>query len=795
MSRAFGPRRADWIKVTEPADLGISAQSIAHFESYDLVYRTLTAILFNYAQSGHPGGSVSSGHIVTGVLFDAMDYDIGDPIRRDADILSYAAGHKATGLYAMWALRDEVARIARPELLPAAVNHRLRLEDLLGFRRNPATHTPLFKQFGSKPLDGHPTPATPHVRLSTGPSGVGVGSSIGLALTLADYYGKASAPRVHILEGEGGLTPGRVYEAVASASASGLGNVVVHLDWNQASIDSNHVTRDGSRPGDYVQWDPMEFFYLHDWNVVEVPDGFDFPLVLTGQRLARRLDNGQPTAVVYRTEKGWKYGITGKKSHGGGHKLCSDAYYDAVAPLFGKDGPGLPHCGVDGQRCAGAKFKDQVEQCYWMTLQRVRALLQDPYRPMCEEMAGRLATARERLEADGRKPREGAPDVERIFAVARPEETPEDVAIEPGTSIALRSQLGKVLGHLNEASGGAILIGAADLLDSTAVSGAAKGFPEGYFHSGTNPGARSLSVGGICEDGLSCVLSGVSAMGFHMGAGASYGAFIAPLGHIPARVHGIANQMRREVEGPDAPYRPFILICGHAGMKTGEDGPTHADPQALQLHQENYVPGVAVTLTPWEPQEIWPLMAAALRARPAVIVPFVTRPGEPVLDREEMGIAPASEAAQGVYLLRTGEGERDGTLVLQGSEVTYEFVQAVLPMLETEGVNLDVYHVSSAELFDRLEADQRARILPPGRMHEAMGITGFTLPTMYRWIRSELGLAHTMYPFRKGHYLGSGTGDMVVYEAGLHGEGQFREIKKYLDALSRQRSRSSVSVG
>ena len=45
------------------------------------------------------------------------------------------------------------------------------------------------------------------------------------------------------------------------------------------------------------------------------------------------MDNGQPTAVVYRTEKGWKYGITGKKSHGGGHKLCSEEYYEAVEPL------------------------------------------------------------------------------------------------------------------------------------------------------------------------------------------------------------------------------------------------------------------------------------------------------------------------------------------------------------------------------------------------------------------------------------------------------------------------------
>ena len=65
----------------------------------------------------------------------------------DADIISYAAGHKALGLYAMWALRNEIARIAAPDLLPNDEKLQLRLEDLLGFRRNPSATTTLFKQF------------------------------------------------------------------------------------------------------------------------------------------------------------------------------------------------------------------------------------------------------------------------------------------------------------------------------------------------------------------------------------------------------------------------------------------------------------------------------------------------------------------------------------------------------------------------------------------------------------------------------------------------------------------------
>ncbi|MGD8346336.1 MAG: hypothetical protein PVI83_03770, partial [Lysobacterales bacterium] len=62
-------------------------------ELFDLCYRSLCSVMFNHASSGHPGGSVSSGRIVQSLMFNRMDYNIGDPMDRTADILSYAAGH------------------------------------------------------------------------------------------------------------------------------------------------------------------------------------------------------------------------------------------------------------------------------------------------------------------------------------------------------------------------------------------------------------------------------------------------------------------------------------------------------------------------------------------------------------------------------------------------------------------------------------------------------------------------------------------------------------------------------
>src|SRR5512136_3063420 len=267
-------RRAIYVDIAEEIKKGdppVSSDQVQYLETFDLIYRSLCALLYNYVPlSGHPGGSISSGRFVTHILFSTMDYDFSDPDRDDADIISYAAGHKALGLYSLWALRNEIVRLGAPSLLPSDKRYQVRLEDLLGFRRNPITKTPLFKKLNVKALDGHPTPATPFVRLSTGASGVGDASSIGLAFGAMDYYA-GDPPWVHIVEGEGGMTPGRVSEALAAAGTASLKNAILHVDWNQSSIDSNRVCRDGDIPGDYVQWNPMEFTYLHDWNVIFVP--------------------------------------------------------------------------------------------------------------------------------------------------------------------------------------------------------------------------------------------------------------------------------------------------------------------------------------------------------------------------------------------------------------------------------------------------------------------------------------------------------------------------------------------
>jgi len=62
------------------------------------------------------------------------------------------------------------------------------------------------------------------------------------------------------------------------------------------------------------------------------------PMAETGQQIAaaQRRPSAwatiSPTAIVYRTVKGWQYGIEGKGSHGAGHKLCRTASSSVETP-------------------------------------------------------------------------------------------------------------------------------------------------------------------------------------------------------------------------------------------------------------------------------------------------------------------------------------------------------------------------------------------------------------------------------------------------------------------------------
>ena len=82
------------------------------------------------------------------------------------------------------------------------------------------------------------------------------------------------------------------------------------------------------------------------------------------------------------------------------------------------------------------------------------------------------------------------------------------------------------------------------------------------------------------------------------------------------------------------------------------------------------------------------------------MAPFVTRPTEVVLDREALGLAPATDAVTGLYALRKANGKGEGTIVLSGKRRHLCFPEEATRVLKDKGVDLNLYYVASAELFE-----------------------------------------------------------------------------------------------
>ena len=504
MALSFGPRRATYFEIAAPADGRgpLSPADLAHFEKLDLIYRSLCALLFNYVPtSGHPGGSISSGRFVEALLFDAADYDLADPDREDADIVSYAAGHKAMGLYAMWALRDEIARVAGA-VTPAgeAPAARRRPRSACASRTcsaSAATRSPTRRssaQFGAQALDGHPTPATPFVRLSTGASGVGVASSIGLAFGARDYYGADAPARAH-RRGRGrpharprgrGAGRGRHRLARQRARAPRL----------EPGLD-RHRTASAATASDARRLRAVG----PAWSCSTCTTGTSSPCPTATTSSRSSPPSGRrsrsTTASPRRSSTApSRAGSTASRARPRTAPATSSAPTASTRPSPSCTEAGAARAAHLRGRATSAAMQaergDAVrEECFWEALEVVRARSSRRTRPAAAGAApAGCARRASGSTARGRTPRAGAPRVEAVYddgGRRGPRGSPTSCASQPGASTTLRGELGRALHHLNRASGGALLAAAADLLGSTSVNAVGAGFPARLLERADQP--------------------------------------------------------------------------------------------------------------------------------------------------------------------------------------------------------------------------------------------------------------------------------------------------------------------
>lgn len=161
------------------------------------------------AQSGHPGGSLSTVEILACLYHGKMNVDPKDPLKEDRDRFILSKGHAAPAIYAVLA---DMGYFSESEL------------------KN-------FRQLGSI-LQGHPdSKKVPGIEAATGSLGQGISIAVGMALGAKV---KKSNIKVYTLLGDGELQEGQVWEACTAAAHFKLDNLTVIVDNNGLQIDGTN---------------------------------------------------------------------------------------------------------------------------------------------------------------------------------------------------------------------------------------------------------------------------------------------------------------------------------------------------------------------------------------------------------------------------------------------------------------------------------------------------------------------------------------------------------------------------
>jgi transketolase len=250
------------------------------------------------AGSGHPTTCMSCAEIMAVLFFDEMRFDPQDPAARNTDSFVLSKGHAAPIL---WSALKETGAIK---------------EDLRTLRR-----------FDS-PLEGHPTPNSPWVKIATGSLGQGLSAALGIAI--GKRLDKIPA-RVYCLLGDGETAEGSVWEAAQLAGHMKMDNLV-------AIVDVNGLGQSGPTMLAHDVQTYVRRFESFGWHAVAI-DGHDIAALQKAFAAAREVTD-KPSAIIAKTDKGHgvksvsgKPGWHGKPFKKGAEEEAALAELDQEGPL------------------------------------------------------------------------------------------------------------------------------------------------------------------------------------------------------------------------------------------------------------------------------------------------------------------------------------------------------------------------------------------------------------------------------------------------------------------------------
>lgn len=221
------------------------------------------------AESGHPGGSLSSTDFLTVLFFKKLNCTPETWTRegKNQDMFFLSAGHITPVYY---------STLARCGYFP--------VEELSTFRK-----------IGTR-LQGHPSIrwGLPGVHQAAGSLGQGISVAIGAALAKKlnndDNY-------VYVLLGDGESQEGQVWEAALFASHHKVDNLIAITDYNGQQIDG--------RVEDVLGFTHLkEKWEAFGWEVIEA-DGHDMDKIEKAYDKAKdKSGKGKPVMILFKTEMG-----------------------------------------------------------------------------------------------------------------------------------------------------------------------------------------------------------------------------------------------------------------------------------------------------------------------------------------------------------------------------------------------------------------------------------------------------------------------------------------------------------
>lgn len=614
--------------------------------------RVLAADAVEKVGNGHPGTAISLAPLGYLLYQKVMTGDPADPrwVGRDRFVLS--AGHSSLTQYCQLFL----------------AGYGLEVEDLASLR-TAGSLTPGHPEFGH----------TKGVECTTGPLGAGVSDAVGFAMAarreraLLDPSTPFGEPSVfdrfvYAIAGDGCMQEGVASEASSLAGAQKLGNLILFYDDNRISIEGETqiaFTEDvAARYAAYgwhvqhVDWTNGGTGYVENvqalWDAIE----------------AAKAVTDRPSFIKLTTVIGWP--LPTKAGHHSVHG----------AKLGAEEVAGLKtELGFDPER----SFVVEPE------------VLEHARTNAAERAAAAKAEWTPKFEAWRAANPEQSALFDRVSARELPEGLEAALPTFPAGKKATRAASGDVLTAIAEVMP-ELWGGSADLAGSnnTTMKGVLSFLPpEQSSHDFVGDYTGRTLHFGIREHAMGNIVNAITMSGLTRCYGGTFLVF--------------SDYMRGSVRLAALQRVPSIFVWTHDSIGVGEDGPTHQPIEHLAALRA--IPGLDV-IRPADANETaqaW-LQALSHTDRPSALI--LSRQDLLTVDRDQAGVAPASDLAKGGYTLVDADGELKVVIIATGSEV--QVALAARDVLQAEGVGTRVVSMPCVEWFNEQDADYRTSVLPAG---------------------------------------------------------------------------------